>query len=176
MNKLTFVKPVLSHKNDAEAFKQEFFDCGETIINGSALLDQMEYDEWLVNTDNNRSADTVRNDWVVADTFFAVRKSDNKIVGIIDIRHNLNNEFLTLYGGHIGYAVRPCERKKGYASEMLGMACEYAKSLGLDNVMLGCYSDNTASVKTIEKCGGILTEQKPYADGKPMRIYHINLK
>lgn len=92
---------------------------------------------------------------------------------MIDIRHHLNNPFLTEFGGHIGYAVRPSERKKGYATQMLKMALEYAKSLGITKIMLGCYSDNTASVETIGNCGGILTESKLYTDGKPMNIYWI---
>ena len=55
-----------SHRNAAEAMKQEFFDRGETVINGSALYDQMSFDEWLENTDRNHDPKTVRSDWAVA--------------------------------------------------------------------------------------------------------------
>ena len=167
--------PTQQHKKLAEEYKQEFFQQHELTINGSALLDQMDYNEWLLNTENNSRSETVRSDWVVATTYFAVRKFDNKIIGMIDIRHSLNNEFLTKYGGHIGYSVRPTERRKGYATEMLKMGLEYAKSLNIKKVMLGCYVDNVPSILTIKKCGGILDETKPYADGKLMNIYWINL-
>ncbi|MCR4431721.1 MAG: GNAT family N-acetyltransferase [Tepidanaerobacteraceae bacterium] len=173
MDELELVRPMPSHKNSAEEFKREFFSCGEKIINGSALLDQMEYDKWLENVERNSSPETARKDWVVADTFFAVRKADDRIIGMVDIRHNLDNEFLSKYGGHIGYAVRPSERRKGYATQILKMALQHAKSIGLSRVMLGCYSDNLASIKTIEKCGGVLAETKPYVDGKPMNVYWI---
>ncbi len=103
--------------------------------------------------------------------FFAVRKQDNKIVGIIDIRHNLENEFLSEYGGHIGFSVRLTERKKGYATEMLKMALIYAKTLGLQKVMLGCFSDNIASIKTRVKCGGVLTETKMYSGDQGLKIH-----
>ena len=73
----------------------------------------MEYEEWLKNTISNSHKDTVRRDWGCADIFFAVRKSDQKIIGMIDIRYNLNNIFLKQYGGHIGYSVRPSETRKG---------------------------------------------------------------
>lgn len=172
---MKLVKPTWELQAAAEAFKQEFFDCGETIINGSALLDQMDYGQWLENTARNSSPNTVRPDWVVSDTFFAVREPDGKILGIIDIRHSLDNDFLSQYGGHIGYAIRPHERRKGYAAEMLRLALAYAKNIGLESVMLGCYCDNTASKKTIEKCGGILTETKPYMDGTMMDVYWIEL-
>lgn len=135
----------------------------------------MEFDDWLLYTTKNRNPETVNSEWVQASTFFAVRKSDEKIVGVIDLRHNLNNSFLKEYGGHIGYAVRPSERRKGYASDMLSQVICFAKKLGLQKVMLGCYSDNTASVKVIEKCGGKLFETKPYLDGKPMRVYFIDV-
>ncbi len=175
MTEIELQYPTIRHKSEAESYKKEFFQHQEPVINGSALLDRMEYEDWLENTVRSRCAATVRGDWAVADTFFAVRKSDDAIVGMIDIRHSLKNDFLKQYGGHIGYSVRPGERKKGYATAMLELALAHARSLKIERVMLGCYSDNTASVKTIEKCGGVLTETKPYADGKPMNIYWIDL-
>jgi predicted acetyltransferase len=167
--------PTIQHEMMANQFKEEFFEHNEQIINGSALLDKMDYREWLNNIERNNIPETVRNDWVAATTYFAVRKSDNKIIGIIDIRHNLDNKFLADYGGHIGYSVRPNERRKGYATQMLKMALEYARSLNLKKVMLGCYTDNIASIKTIIKCGGILTESKPYVDGRLMNVYWIGI-
>ncbi|EPY6468129.1 GNAT family N-acetyltransferase [Clostridium sporogenes] len=175
MEILEFRTPTVQYKNQAEAFKQEFFDYGETVINGSALLDEMTYDNWLANTLNNSSPKTVRSDWVVANTFFVIRKTDNKIIGIIDIRHNINNDFIAAYGGHIGYSVRPSERRKGYATQMLKMALEFERTIGLEKVMLGCYSDNIDSIKTIEGCGGIRSEEKLYIDKNPMYVYWILL-
>lgn len=167
--------PTKQHELIANQFKDEFFDNNEKIINGSALLDQMDYQEWLENTVRNSNPATVRNDWVVANTFFAVRKSDKKIIGTIDIRHNLDNKLLKDYFGHIGYAVRPSEREKGYATQMLILALKYAKSLNMKKVMLSCYADNIASIKTIIKCGGIFTESKIFIDGKPMNVYWIEI-
>jgi predicted acetyltransferase len=105
---------------------------------------------------------------------------------MIDIRHNLGNEFLTQYGGHIGCSVRPGERKKGYATEILKMGLDYAKSLNIEKVMIGCFSDNISSIRMIEKCGGVLSETKPFmgeevinlpdTDGKYVNIYWIDLK
>jgi len=175
MDRLELVRPAAEHRQSAEEFRQEFFNNNEKIINGSAMLDKMEFDEWLELVRRNSKAETVSENWVVSDTFFAVRKSDGKIVGIIDIRHNIENEFLSKYGGHIGYAVRPGERRKGYATEMLKLALGHAKNLGLSRVMLGCYSDNWGSIRVIEKSGGVLAETKPYLDGKPMNVYWIEI-
>jgi len=174
MAEIVLELPTADHESRANQFKEEFFLHNEPVINGSALFDQMDYKEWLEYTTKNRNPDIVSKEWVTASTFFGVRKSDLKIVGMIDIRHNLDNDFLASSAGHIGYSVCPSERMKGYAVQMLSLALEYAKSIRLSRVMLGCYSDNTASIKTILKCGGVLTETKPYADGKSMNVYWID--
>ena len=153
--------------------KQEFFDSGENVINGSALFDQMSFDEWLENTDRNHDPKTVRSDWAVATTFFVVRQSDGKMLGMIDVRHELTVPFLQEYAGHIGYAVRPSERRKGYATRMLKLALSYCSSIGIPAVRLGCYADNKASIRTIERCGGVCMEEKPYLDRKPMFVFQI---
>jgi len=165
MNKIELQLPTLHHKAAAENFKTEFFENQEHEIPGSAMLDGMEYEQWLTFNENNRKENTVSRGWVAATTFFAVRKLDNKIIGIIDIRHNLENEFLAQFGGHIGYSVCPSERKKGYATDILKMGLDYAKSLNIKEVMIACFSDNIASIRTIEKCGGIFSESKYYTDG-----------
>ncbi|MGN0038391.1 MAG: GNAT family N-acetyltransferase [Coriobacteriales bacterium] len=164
------------HEAAALAFVREFKDAGETVINGSAQLDQMGYAEWLANCRRNASAETVRPDWAVATTFFAVRDSDERIVGMIDVRHSLATPYLRDYSGHIGYSVRPSERRKGYATKMLRMALEYCAGLGLETVRIGCYSSNHASVGVIERCGGHLAEEKDYLDGKPMLIFEVPTK
>ena len=175
MNDIVLVLPAKEHEFKANELKNEFFDYGEKVINGSGLLDQLEYTEWLEHTEKYREEETAGDDWVPSTTFFAVRKEDRKIVGMIDIRHHIQHPFLLEYGGHIGYAVRPMERRKGYASKILELALEYAREIGLDKVMLGCYTDNTGSIKTIQKYGGKLVQEKLYSDGKPMYIYWISL-
>lgn len=167
--------PEERHRERAEQLKAEFFSEGENEINGSALFDRMGYSEWLEHTTRNRDVRTVRDDWVEATTFFAVRETDDRIVGMVDLRHNIDNVFLAEYGGHIGYAVRPSERRRGYGASELKMAVSYARCLGIKSVMLGCFSDNAASAKTIESVGGVLAEVKPYLDGRQMNIYWIEL-
>lgn len=173
MKKIKLVYPKLEDKIRAEEFKLEFFENGENIINGSALFDELSYEDWLNHLRKSASKDTVDEGWVPASTFFAVRKTDNKIVGIIDIRHELN-DFLRAYGGHIGYAVSPNEREKGYATEMLQLALQYAKELGMKKVVLGCLQSNIPSQKTIEKCNGKVTSIKKYK-GINMKLYEIDI-
>jgi len=176
INKIELQLPTLHHKTAAENFKNDFFENHEYGIPGSAMLDGMEYEQWFIHNTNNRCENTVNSGWVVATTFFAVRTHDRKIIGMIDVRHNLGTEFLTQFGGHIGFSVRPSERKKGYATDILKMGLEYAKSLNIEKIMIACFSDNLPSIRTIEKCDGILSETKPLTLGKLMDMPDENGK
>ena len=74
---IRLVKPTEAMKEQALEFKQEFFDNGEFVINGSELLDKIDdYREWCRTIDANTKAETVNPDWVITDTFFAVDDND----------------------------------------------------------------------------------------------------
>lgn len=150
---LRFVRPNAELKEKALDFKKEFFDHGERIINGSERLDQMNvYEDWLCAVTNNTSEDSKDPHWVVTDTFFALDSCD-QIVGIIDFRHTLNDFLKDL--GNCGYSVRPTERKKGYASEMLKQLIDYAKDLGFHELHISVECNNQPSIRTIVKNGGV---------------------
>ena len=150
---IRLVRPNEKMKDKAIDFKEEFFSHNEKTINGSELLDKIDdYDEWLKIMTQNMSPETVSPDWVVTDTFFAVDENE-KIVGIIDLRHTLN-DFLKDFG-NCGYSVRPSERKKGHATEMLRQLLVIAKEIGMNELHLSVEKTNEASVKTIRKNGGV---------------------
>lgn len=77
---------------------------------------------------------------------------------MIDIRHRLN-EYLLQFGGNIGYSVRPSQRRKGYATEMLALALEECRKLGIDRALVTCDKTNIGSAKTIQKNGGVLENE-----------------
>ncbi len=173
-DKLFFVKPTPELKDKAIDYKNEHISHGENELHGGALLGSMDFEAWLKLTEENSSAETVHDDWVVASTFFVMRESDERIIGMADIRHYLNH-FLSSFGGHIGYGVRPTEREKGYAQKILRMALEYAADVGIDEAMAACYADNVASDKVIKKCGGVL--KRSFEDeGKTVNVYFITTK
>lgn len=77
-----------------------------------------------------------------------------RFVGRLSIRHELN-EWLRTTGGHIGYDVRPSERRKGHATAMLAAALPVAHALGVDPALVTCDHDNVGSRKVIEANGGM---------------------
>lgn len=107
-------------------------------------------------------------------TFFCLDEERNIIVGAVNIRHYLN-EYLLAHGGHIGDGIRPSERRKGYATQMVGLALEECKRLGIKKVLMVCDKDNIGSAKSIIKNGGIL-ENEQKEDGKVEQRYWIDLE
>ena len=165
MDRILLVRPSKDLKNQAIEYKQEHFAHGERVINGSEMWDKIDdYDKWLEYISKNTDKDTVNPGQIVIDTFFAIRESDGKILGMIDFRHELNDFFKDF--GHCGYSVRPTERKKGYATEMLRQVLEIAKQLGLEKVQLSCEKNNIPSVKTITQNGGIYERSFQYGNGE----------
>ena len=101
--------------------------------------------------------------------------SGDRFLGRISIRHELT-EHLRQVGGHVGYAVRKSERRKGYAGLMLKLALPRARSLGLDEVLITCDDDNVGSIRVIEGGGGVLRGKiKAAGESAPIRHYWLKL-
>ena len=110
---------------------------------------------------------------VPSTTYFAIRESDGKLVGVIDLRHHIDHPILGTWGGHCGYSVRPSERGKGYAKEMLRLNILNAKKMGIPKLLLVCDETNIASEKTILANGGVF-EKYIEVNGRRMKRYWIN--
>lgn len=106
-------------------------------------------------------------------TYFCLDEERNIFVGAVNIRHYLN-ESLLLNGGHIGDGIRPSERRKGYATQMIGLALEECKKLGINKVLMVCDKENIGSAKSIINNGGIL-ENEVIVDGVVEQRYWIYL-
>lgn len=173
MDKIILVKPDLSYADEIIKYKEESL-AESPIINGSAGLDRLSSIEiWLQELKKRSCEDTVPKGLVPSSTYLAVREKDNYIVGMIDIRHYLN-EYLTQVGGNIGYGVRKTERNKGYAKQMLKLALEKCKELKIKKVLITCDEDNIASEKVILSANAKLEDIRN-VDGENKKRFWIDL-
>lgn len=97
---------------------------------------------------------------------------DGQLVGRVSIRHELNAH-LAREGGHVGYAIRPAHRGRGYATEVLALAVADLQDRGERPALVVCDADNLASRRVIERCGGRLEDVATRRTGEPIRRYRI---
>ena len=154
MNDFILIRPTGEYASQIIEYRQEFLDAGDS-MDGTGPLRRFENPEEYIKICAEYEDTTTVPSHLVPDTqFFFIRKSDNKLVGMIQIRNRFN-DYLEKYAGHIGYSVRPSERRKGYAKEMLRMTLPFCREIGIDKVMITCIDGNIGSEKTILANGGV---------------------
>ena len=180
MEQLELVEPSRTYAADIWAFRWEILECdaeNEDQFAGCMSLDTCKSaEEWIKICELRKREETCGETGtaVPSHMYLAVRKSDNRIVGVIDLRHHINHPILGTWGGHCGYSVRPTERGKGYAKEMLRLNIQNAKVLGIPKLLITCDVSNEASEKTILANGGVY-EKTIEIDGSRMKRYWITV-
>ncbi len=155
MEGVRFIRPTEKYLQQVWEYKQEFLAAGSSMDGTGPLRKVGSAREWLEWVRANEAMQEATEKWVPATQFILMRENDDKLVGMLQVRHCLNG-YLEKYAGHIGYSVRPGERRKGYAKAMLKEALKFCKDeLGLEKVLITCYPHNEGSRRTILSCGGV---------------------
>ena len=162
---IKLVLPSLEYEKEIERFKRENCD-DHSLVNGTGGLEEMLVQEWIEKREDYRHGRNLPDGYVPGTQFIAVRESDGKIVGMVNLRHELN-EYLLMHGGHIGYMTAVDERGKGYCKEMLRLCLIECKKMGIDHVLLTCDKWNVASAKVIIANGGVLENEVDYEGENP---------
>ena len=156
--------PSIGRKKDALDYLKEHIEYNSD-MNGTGSMDRclkdFTYEEWL--EELNKKKDQKYMDklgWAPSLTYFFVRENDNKIVGMINLRYNITEEIFAKGGSHIGYGIRPTERRKGYNKINLYLGLLEERRLGEKKVLLLCTADNIGSNKTILALGGVLDKSE----------------
>lgn len=134
-------------------YRREMLDAGSSMDGCGSLARTEDPMVWLTQVESLRREETCPKPWVPATQFVALSQT-GELLGMIQVRHRFN-DFLERYGGHIGYSVRPSQRRQGVAKEMLRQALIYCRELGLERVLITCLEDNEASRRTILANGGV---------------------
>ena len=116
-------------------------------------LEKISFKEWIVDLEKNKAEKNLPEEYSPHTLYLAIN-DDEELVGAIGIRWKEVPVLMT-FGGLIGYSIRPNQRGKGYASEMLKLALDKFKNTNIDKVLITCKDFNIASKKVIEKNGGV---------------------
>lgn len=168
---LKLVKASKEYRTQITEMLDEWYASGEKIIPYTIRrLDYRDFEYYCANLEVKDTSSGL----VPDSTFFCLDEDRDIMVGVVNIRHYLN-EALLQSGGHIGDGVRPSERRKGIATQMIGLALQECKKLGIDRVLMVCDKDNVGSAKSIMNNGGVL-ENEVVVDGCVEQRYWIALK
>ncbi|MBC8481812.1 MAG: GNAT family N-acetyltransferase [Planctomycetes bacterium] len=170
---MKLIEPTLELESEFFAMVKEFKDEGRDIIDGIGSIDLENFKESIKQAEKHAKGLELPEGWVPASTYWLI--CQNRIVGTCNLRHELN-DFLREFGGHVGYAARPSERKKGFGTLMLRLLLEKAQGLGIERLLATCDDNNIASARVIEKNGGKFADkvQTEYSE-KLTRRYWIEL-
>jgi predicted acetyltransferase len=169
---LELVRPDASRQADWLAMADEF---GRDRIDGGAmgsqtvdeLRDPDAFTRWVATLLDHELGVNVPDDMVPSTSRWIA--ADGRLVGFLSVRHDLTT-FLRELGGHIGYAIRPSERRQGYATAATALALAECRRLGIEHVLITCDDTNVASATVIERNGGVLEDIR---NGK--RRYWVDL-
>ena len=154
MEEFMLIRPTDEYAAQLMEYRQEFLDAGDSMDGCGPLRRYENPEEYIQLCRDYEDPATVPVHLVPATQLLFIRKCDDKLVGMLQIRHCFN-DYLEKYAGHIGYSVRPSERRKGYAKQMLKAALPFCRELGLDKVLISCIDGNIGSEKTILANGGV---------------------
>lgn len=148
------VEPSEEYAEQIAEYRQDFLDT-KSSMDGCGPLRRCENPkEYILECKKYTVSETLPEGTVIATQFLYIRKIDNRLVGMVQVRHYFN-KYLSKYGGHIGYSIKPGERRRGYATSMLKAILPYCKEIGLDKILITCIDGNIGSEKTILNNGGV---------------------
>jgi predicted acetyltransferase len=101
---------------------------------------------------------------------------DGEFCGVINLRFVSGSDALPDYvSGHVGYAVVPWKRRRGYATAALALILRVASEVGLSRLEITCDDDNEASRRVILKNGAEFIGARALPGGGTKLVFGIDL-
>jgi predicted acetyltransferase len=167
------VKPTVDLKEEYHSFYKEWVDSKEDMVPWVIKKDPTDFEAMVQFLKDNERGSNLPEGWVPDSTFWLMN-DDKRILGVVNIRHQLTPDLLNR-GGHIGYGIRPSERRKGFATKLLSLSLVKANELGISKALVVCDDDNAGSFKTIIKNGGIPDSDFIEEDGNIIKRFWIEI-
>lgn len=177
MSHFYFSKIKPQYYDSISSYRKELLDCGSHFDGCSQLENYDDIEKWHLNCNLFENVDTVPPGYSLG--FQYLYLCDDEVIGMVNLRPFAESHpYLSLYGGHIGYNIRPSRRKQGIGSMMLRdflLIC--LNDYHLDKVLITCYKDNEGSRRIILNNGGKYEKDIYYpADNTYLERYWISLQ
>lgn len=173
MSQVFLIRPSMDYESEYLSFYQEWKESGEVMVPWVISLEPSNFQEMIKSLLDSEKEENIPENWVPASTYWLVDEN-KKVIGAVNIRHRLTKRLLDR-GGHIGYGIRPSERRKGYATKLLSLSLQKTRELGLEKVLVTCDEHNIASEKTILNNGGVPDTNFIEEDGNVIKRFWIEL-
>ncbi|MCC3374674.1 GNAT family N-acetyltransferase [Cohnella sp. REN36] len=167
-------RPTTDLREEYVSFYREWLASGEDMVPWVIERDPTDFAAMVRFLLDNEKGEHLPEGWVPDSTFWLVGSS-GRVLGAVNIRHRLTDKLLQS-GGHIGYGIRPSERRKGYATRLLSLTLEMTRSWGWDRVLVVCDADNIASERTIVNNGGVPDASYIEENGNVVKRFWIDLR
>ena len=149
-------EPRISDKKEILDMVHDFEECDDEIkFEGISVLKGVTsdcFDDFLRKLEESKHIEDTHPDYANQTTYILVDDAGH-VYGMSCLRHSLKSNLINI-GGHVGYAIRPSERGKGYGILQLRLILEKALELCIKDVLVTCRENNIGSKKTMEKCVG----------------------
>ena len=152
--KIELVQLDINDSNDIYLMLQEIPQEENGFMNSAHGKTFEEFKTWLIESDSSSKTKELVDGWKVPSSTYWLYVNGTP-VGMGKIRHFLTEKLLE-EGGHIGYAIRPSERNKGYGTILLKRLLSTAKNMGIANILLTIRNDNIHSLKVAISNRGII--------------------
>jgi len=173
LKQLYITRPSMEYESEYLSFYQEWKDSGEDMVPWVISKDPSNFQGMIRFLFDSEKGENLPENWVPDSTYWLINEN-RKVIGAVNIRHRLNDKLVNS-GGHIGYGIRPSERRKGYATKLLSLSLEKAKELGIQKVLVVCDEGNKGSEKTIMTNSGVRDMDFIEEDGNIVKRFWIEL-
>jgi predicted acetyltransferase len=167
MSNVTLVRPNEEYTEEIRAYRQEWLNTladGESFVGSSGLRRYENISGWITYLSENCRINQ----------YMLINEDERLILGMIHFKQVLS-DYEAEFIGHIGYGIRPSERRKGYAKDMLALCLDKCRDAGLSQVLILCEAHNQASRRTILACGGVFERITKTSD-EILERYWIGVK
>jgi predicted acetyltransferase len=146
------VKPTTELREEYLEFYHEWKASDEKMVPWVIQKDPTNFNDMIQSLLDAEKGENLPEDWVPDSTYWLVAE-DKRVLGVVNVRHRLTENLMNC-GGHVGYGIRPSERRKGHATKLLSLSLEKTKELGINETLVVCDKWNEASKRTILNNGG----------------------